>query len=579
MDDDLGDLSEIMGDDYAHGYDGGDDDQGDPNIKPKRAPAPTENATGNTDSTLLIKFPPQKQFLTKLVAQAMPVVLIKDPSNPFANFGPPGGIEVSALGTDPKTATEARFTGLRAGTRYITRIVCTNPAGSSAGKPSSPMVTKPAEPTAPEFYHAKSTNIFIKFDQQSKGGMQEVTRLTIGVAKAGPSDPFAPENRPGEMSDSSVRCGELKQARIQKLQPGSLYVFRLIVHNQAGYSIGPVSKPMLTAPGVPSRLREDSRQRTSSVVSLKFEAHGQHLKNLELQYTQLTGVKATFDQLWKKNGKTVKIPNPQTATSCSAEGLEGNKKYVFRLVATNASGSSTGPVLGPIMTVEYAPEMLDKSGWMTEMKKKTKSGASFARRMSTRGPKNKKYWYVIDGRLLNWFTDTNCKEEVGFLHLSKLRRITYVPDADKQARQFTLILKTGDKITLECSSSDPNVTTHDYTISWMTAIQSALEVKADPNAGAKPEGRRSSIQAATEEELLEDEEEEEEAEDFDEDTGFEADAGFGGFDDEEEEGDGGFGAEEEEEEDEGEQFGDDFGGFGEEEDEGDDFGGFGGFDD
>lgn len=29
MDDDLGDLSEIMGDDYAHGYDGGDDDQGE----------------------------------------------------------------------------------------------------------------------------------------------------------------------------------------------------------------------------------------------------------------------------------------------------------------------------------------------------------------------------------------------------------------------------------------------------------------------------------------------------------------------------------------------------------------------
>jgi len=32
MDDDLGDLDDIMGDDYAHGY---DDAEGDPNIKPK----------------------------------------------------------------------------------------------------------------------------------------------------------------------------------------------------------------------------------------------------------------------------------------------------------------------------------------------------------------------------------------------------------------------------------------------------------------------------------------------------------------------------------------------------------------
>ena len=32
MDDDLGDLGDIMGEDYAHGY---DDAEGDPNVKPK----------------------------------------------------------------------------------------------------------------------------------------------------------------------------------------------------------------------------------------------------------------------------------------------------------------------------------------------------------------------------------------------------------------------------------------------------------------------------------------------------------------------------------------------------------------
>ena len=35
MDDDLGDLDDIMGDDYQHGY---DESAGDPNVKPKVTP-------------------------------------------------------------------------------------------------------------------------------------------------------------------------------------------------------------------------------------------------------------------------------------------------------------------------------------------------------------------------------------------------------------------------------------------------------------------------------------------------------------------------------------------------------------
>jgi hypothetical protein len=49
------------------------------------------------------------------------------------------------------------------------------------------------------------------------------------------------------------------------------------------------------------------------------------------------------------------------------KGLQGNSKYVFRLAAKNKSGHTIGQVLGPILTVEHAPEMLDKSGWVTIM--------------------------------------------------------------------------------------------------------------------------------------------------------------------------------------------------------------------
>lgn len=564
----------MMGDDYA-GY---DESKGDPNIKPKPAPPPRLHKAEET--SLTITFPPQEQFISKIKAQAMPIVLIKDPQNPFSSFGPPGGVSVDVTNPDGdiKSATTCIFKGLRPGTRYITRLICTNPAGTTAGRISGKYLTGPMKPEAPTFLHAKPNSIFIKFQDQGRQGCQEVSKLTIGVARAGQADPFAKENKPGEMSDSSPKCSELKQARIQKLHPGSLYVFRLVVHNASGSAVGAVSQPMLTMPGVPSRLREDSTKRTSSSVTVKFQPHGQHLTKLEIQYTKLAGTKRTFEMLMKDGGKSVSIDDPRQANNFTIKGLQGNSKYVFRLVATNASGSTVGNVLGPITTVEFAPEMLDKSGWMYEVPpQQPKKG--LARRLSSRGKTQpKKYWYVIDGRLLNWFTDTDTKEEVGFLHLSKLKRITYLPDADKQARQFALILKNGTKMTLECESTDPNIRTHEYTLSWMKAIQNALTAQNQPQE-AKKEGRRASIQPAAEdelEELLEEEEEEEdEFGDEDWDDGFGGDddenGGFGGFDEEE----GGFGDDDfagdgfgdAGDDEEGEIFGEDFDG-------GDEFGGF-----
>lgn len=588
--------------DYQHGY---DDSKGDPNVKPKPAKPPTEDESKRSSSTLRVVFNPQQQFLTKLVVQAMPLLNVQDRSgDPFAEFKTAGGLQVTVDG-EAVDASFADFTDLMPGMPYIFRLVATNPAGTTKGKSSKPILTIPAAPPAPTFLHAKASSIFIRFPENSRGGKQVVNKLTIGVAKAGPADPFAPKNKPGAMSDGSANAATLKQARIQKLAPGTLYVFRITVSNAAGKAVGAVSAPMLTVPGPPSRLREDAKHRKSDQVMLKFAKHGQHLTHLMVQYAILKGAKMTFDQLMKAEGsKTESIPNPQTATNFLVKGLEGAKKYVFRLAAKNKSGHTIGTVLGPITTVEHAPEMLDKSGWMTEVPVaagKKKSG--LARRLSSRSAaKGQKYWYVIDGRLLNWFTDVKMQDEVGFLHLSKLKRITYVPDKDGQARVFALLLKTGQKITLECASTDPNLTTHDYTMGWMSSIQRALsgmqksmaEFKKEEAAGKK-EGRRASIKASADDELDDDEDEEEgdgfdmEAEGFGDDAEDTFAGDFGGFgDDDDEDGDDDFGGggDDEDNEDEDDDFGGgDFGGFeaeiveGDEMEEGeqafgDDFGGF-----
>ena len=99
-------------------------------------------------------------------------------------------------------------------------------------------------------------------------------------------------------------------------------------------------------------------RRTSSSVTVKFQPHGQHLTKLQIQYTKLSGTKASFEKLMESGGKTAEIDNAREATDYKITGLAGNSKYVFRLVATNPSGTSIGNVLGPIMTVEFAPVFL-----------------------------------------------------------------------------------------------------------------------------------------------------------------------------------------------------------------------------
>lgn len=275
-------------------------------------------------------------------------------------------------------------TGFWSFTCHVTyyQQVCTNPAGTTLGKNSKPILTKPAPPQAPVFLHAKASSIFIRFQENSRGGKQVVNKLTIGVAKAGPADPFAKENEPGLVSDESSGARTLKQARIVKLKPGTLYVFRLTVSNAAGSATGPISAPMLTVPQQPARLREDSKKRTSDSVTLKFAKHGQHLTHLTLQYALLSGAKkrrghfvTTFDQLMAKGGKQEPIPYPQQATEYTVKGLEANKKYVFRLTSKNKSGIAIGTVLGPITT--DAPEVAKKNASLTEeIRKRSESGKS-----------------------------------------------------------------------------------------------------------------------------------------------------------------------------------------------------------
>lgn len=569
--DSLGDLSAVMGDDYGHGY---QDEDGDPNVKPKVPPAPTVQDASKIDQTkVTLRFPQLKQFLTKLVVQCLPADTIPgyDPDlkkcpKPFEVFKPEIGRTVQC--EEPTTAESVTFEGLTPGTKYIFRLVATNPAGKANGKASKPFYTLPPTPPAPEFAYASAKSVSIKFPAQGVG----ITKLGIEMA-VWCADPFGASNKKkGLLTDTSKNIGIRTTGLVRNLLPGKPYVFRLVVSNRAGTSTGPASLPIKTLPRTPQAPREDITQRTDTTIGLKFDRHGEAVTKLTLQYAILNG-KVTFEDLAKNGGKTVTLPDPQELTSYLVKRLTPDKNYVFRLVGHNISGKSTGQILGPIKTVTFTPDMLDKSGWLSQMPAGGKK--TLGRRLSSKG-KMEKFFYTIDGKLLSWAKEPD-GEEVDFLHLGKVAEVTV------QGTAIELKLKGAKALSLALvgNSDDPNVTSEQLMESWKEALIKAITGEQAINEALKEAATVKASRAIASDDVLEDDEPIVDsigaaAPSGPAEIGDEDDAGgFGEADEEDDEDDaGGFEAEGSafEDSDDAESDGGGFGGAVEDEDEEEEFG-------
>jgi len=567
-DDDLGDLSAVMGDDYGHGY---DDSDGDPNVKPKKAAAPSVQDASKVGQTFVtIRFKAQKQFLTKLVVQCVPVPLnAAADADPFAGFKTDKGGGRIVQPDDPVSATEAKFENLDPGSQYCFRLKCTNPAGSSTGAASKGFFTLPKTPPAPEFAYASAKSVSIKFPPQGAG----ITKLGIEMA-VWCAEPFSADNKKkGLLTDTSKSIGLRTTGLVRNLHPGRPYVFRIHVTNRAGTTVGPASKPIKTLPKAPPAPREDTTLRTDTTIGLTWAPFGDSITKLSLQYGILNG-KTTFENLKENGGREATMANPQEISSYTVKRLEPDKNYVFRLIAKNVSGKSVGQILGPIKTITFTPDMLDKSGWLEEVPSNTKK--TLKRRLSSSKGKMKKFFYTIDGKLFSWAAEPQ-GEEVNFLHLGKVAEVTL------QGNVIELKLKSKDpkkqeSLTLLGTSDDPNITSEQMMELWKNALIKAITGHAAVAEELKEASKVKKTAAIQADELSDDELEDDigaakptgPADEEEEDAG-----GFGGADEEDEEETGGFdfdeGDEFEESEDE-----DDAGGFGDaSESEEEEAGGFG----
>lgn len=564
--DSLGDLAAVMGDDYGHGF---DDSDGDPNVKPKKPPAPKMSQA--SADTIKVKFPAQKQFLTKLVVQCIPIA--SHPgygehlrggkvTNWFDNFSTAssvGGMIVQPK--DPTEAKSATFKQLTPGFGYSFRLVVTNPSGTVTGKASEPIWCYPKIPPAPKIGYATARSIEIKFPCMGVFGAP-ITGLGIEMAVY-TKNAFGPENKKkGLLEDRSPLIQTRTTGLIRNLKPGQAYVFRLIVENKAGKVVGPSSKALRTLPKPPLAPREDSKQRTDSSIALKWTPHGKSIKKLTLQCVPLNGRKS-FENITKSGGKEIDLTPPDSITEYTCTGLQSDLNYVFRLIAENSSGKTIGHIAGPVKTVTYTPEMLDKSGWLVELPSDGKK--TLGRRLSLKKNVSSRYWYTIDGKLLTWAKGID-GEEVDFVHLGKVKQVNHAGNI----LEIVLNVPAGSgpkakpkKLCLMCESDNPNMSNEELAASWVKAIEDAILGKPEDAQVAEVEAAEDEAMVGHAQDGADDEEaggfeliagaDEEEAGGFglDED---EDEEGATGFSDDEDEA-GGFGASGGDEEDEEEATG------------------------
>eukprot|EP00040_Diaphanoeca_grandis_P017993 m.94635 g.94635 ORF g.94635 m.94635 type:complete len:586 (+) comp26741_c0_seq1:139-1896(+) len=536
-DDSLGDLADVMGSDYNHG---GDFDAGDPNIKPRTPAAPEKNIKKKVKhGTIHVKFPAQKQWLTKLVVQCLPCKFITEDkkNNPFALFTSANGYIVQPK--DPGTATTAKFDKLPDGGQYIFRLVATNPSGTVYGHHSASIFTLPKVPPAPEFGYASAKSVSIKFPPQGLG----ITKLSIEMAVFC-ADPFGPDNKKkGMLTDTSKHIVTRTSGLVKNLKPGVQYVFRLVISNPAGSVTGSQSMPIKTLPKKPFAPREETTGRTDSTIQLKWAPLGHEISKLVLQYAVLSG-KDTFENVKKNGGRDITLSNPQDINGYTIKSLKASTNYVMRLIAYNSSGKSTGEICGPIKTVTFAPDMLDHSGWLYEIPSgKGAKPAKGKRKMSFRKAETPKYWYTIDGKLLSWAATVG-GEEINYLHLGKTKAVQ-VQEADIiLPLKDTAKTKTQSALCLRAFSDDPNIDDKGIAKKWGEALHHARTGEKAVEAEMKAAAMVQAVAIDGDDLDAIDRDVAEEAED-DEDGGFEEDedfgGGFGDDDDEDDEDDGGGG--------------------------------------
>ncbi len=230
-------------------------------------------------------------------------------------------------------AVSASITGLTANTTYHFRAVAKNAGGTSVGSDAT-VKTLPNAPTAVTEPASAVTQSAATLNGSVNPNGVEVSECTLeyGTSSSyGSSAPCAPS--PGSGSSAIAVA-----ASVSGLTANTTYHFRVVATNAGGTSFG-ADASLKTLPNAPTVVTEPASAvgQTSATLNGSVNPNGGEVSECKLEY----GTSSSY------GSSAPCAPSPgagssAVAVAASLSGLTANTTYHFRVVATNAGGTSFG---------------------------------------------------------------------------------------------------------------------------------------------------------------------------------------------------------------------------------------------
>jgi hypothetical protein len=240
------------------------------------------------------------------------------------------GTKTSSASAGSGTTTQsvsASLTSLKAGTTYHYRFVATSSAGTAHG--ADGILTTSSVPAAV----TGSASSVTPTSATLNGTVDPSGRPATWYFEYGTSTGYGQKT---SVKDAGSGAGATAvSAAVTGLSAGRTYHFRLVATNDAGTSSGAdrtfVSSAVPTVTAKPASSVKD----TSATLNASVNPNGQST-TLTFEYGTSTSYGAKTPTASAGSGTSTK------SISTSVTGLTGGATYHFRLVATNATGTTTG---------------------------------------------------------------------------------------------------------------------------------------------------------------------------------------------------------------------------------------------
>ncbi len=234
---------------------------------------------------------------------------------------------VSAGSGTTNAAVSADLPGLTPGTTYHYRVVATNTAGTARG--ADGIFTTSATPVA---VTGSATNVTVT-SATLNGTVDPNSRATTWYFEYGTSTSYGSKTADRSAGSGTSTTGV--SASVSGLTRGRLYHYRLVATSDAGTSRGADQTFSTTTVPTVVTTAASSIGLTSARLNGRVTANGQ-ATNWYFEYGTTTSYGS------RTTARSAGSGTNAVSVSSSLTGLRRNTTYHYRLVATNASGTTAG---------------------------------------------------------------------------------------------------------------------------------------------------------------------------------------------------------------------------------------------